>query len=241
MPDRSTKLRVSRAMTSPLAVVFAGAGVAAGLAGGLPIAGIVGLGALGWAVRVAAAVPRATHGDPMDPFTLSMPWRDFVRGAQQAQRRYDEAVARARAGPLRDRLQDIGSRLDDAVRECWKVASAGHVMSDARREIDSAKVQRQLERVTRDPESSPPERESRDATVNALEAQLASAERLERTITDARERLRLLNARMDESVARAVELAVSADQDDLDSLSSDVDGIVGDMEALRQGIAAVDE
>lgn len=228
-------------MTSPLALVGAGAGLAAGVATGLPIAGVVGLGALGWAIRVAAAVPRTSRGTPMDPFTLSMPWRDFVRGSQQAQRRFDDAVRRARAGPLRDRLTEIGARLDAAVRECWKIASAGHAMSDARREIDSPRVRRQLDRITGDSGPAPPQQESRQATIAALEAQLASAERLDRTISDARERLRLLNARMDESVARAVELAVSADQDALESLSSDVEGIVGDMEALRQGIAAVDE
>lgn len=228
-------------MTSPLAVVASGAAVAAGVAAGLPLAGVIGLGALGWGIRVAAAIPRAASDEPMDPFTLSMPWRDFVRGAQQSQRRFDEAVGRAKAGPLRDRLQEIGSRLDDAVRECWKIASAGHAMSDARREIDSHKVRRQLERIAGDSGISPPEQDPRQATIAALEAQLASAERLQRTISDARERLRLLNARMDESVARAVELAVSADKDSLDSLSSDVEGIVGDMEALRQGIAAVDE
>ena len=77
-------------------------------------------------------------------------------------------------------------------------------------------------------------------TVGALEAQLASARRMDAVITDARDRLRLLNARLDEAVVRAIELSVQAgDVTDLAGLGDDVDSLVDEMEALRQGLEAV--
>ena len=57
--------------------------------------------------------------------------------------------------------------------------------------------------------------------------------RLEAVTQQAAERLRLLDARLDEAVARAVELSLSGDSGQLSGLDSDVDSLVGEMEALR--------
>jgi len=54
--------------------------------------------------------------------------------------------------------------------------------------------------------------------------------------SQARHRLQLLDARLDEAVARAVELSLNADVGALGGLGSDVDAVVGDMEALRQAL-----
>nr|MBA2625759.1 hypothetical protein [Acidimicrobiia bacterium] len=71
-------------------------------------------------------------------------------------------------------------------------------------------------------------------TIEALRAQLSSASRLDAVARDARDRLRLLDARLDEAVARAVELALQAgDEADVSGLGSDVDSVVGEMESLR--------
>jgi hypothetical protein len=62
---------------------------------------------------------------------------------------------------------------------------------------------------------------------------------MDRTIADAYDRLRLLDARIDETVTRTIELSVTqTDVEALAGLGAEVDSIVGDMEALRQ---AVDE
>jgi hypothetical protein len=62
-------------------------------------------------------------------------------------------------------------------------------------------------------------------------------ERIAHVAAEARDRLQLLDARLDESVARAVELALSAESTgDLGGLGSDIDAVVGDMEALRQAL-----
>jgi hypothetical protein len=238
--DRFFTPPVARAITSPLGIVLAGVGASLGILAGLPLAGAAAVGALAWGGRVAAAIPRDPQPDRIDAFTLAEPWRGFVQTAQQSQRRFREAVARAKAGPLRDRLREIGERLDEAVRECWRIACAGDALSDARKQIDSSAIQRQLDQITGELQGSAADSSPEAGTVAALQAQLASAQRLEATISEARNKLRLLDARLDESVARAVELSVSADEDALDTLSADLGGIVGDMEALRQGIDEAD-
>jgi hypothetical protein len=233
--DRFLTPPVARAIMSPSGILLAGAGASAAILVGLPIAAIVGVGAMAWAARVAVAIPKdSTGSEHIDPFALQDPWRTFVRSAQQARRKFDEAVHGARGGPMRERLTEIGGRLDDAVAECWRVARQGQALADARSTLDTAGVQRELASLDR---SSP----SHSKTAEALQAQIASAQRLETTINDARDRLRLLDARMDEAVARAVELSVGGGDADLQGLGSDVDGLVGDMEALRQGLEETEQ
>jgi hypothetical protein len=226
---------VARAIMSPSGILLAGVGASAAILVGLPVAAIVGVGAAAWAARVAVAVPRdTTDGQHIDPFALQDPWRTFVRNAQQARRKFDDAVHNARGGPLRDRLAEIGDRLDDAVNECWRVARQGQALADARHQLDTNEAQRELAGLD---SSSPSQRK----TADALQAQIASAQRLETTTNDARDRLRLLDARMDEAVARAVELSVQGGDAELGGLGNDVDGLVGDMEALRQGLEETEQ
>lgn len=240
--DRFFTPPVARAITSPSGIVLAGLGASAGILAGLPIVGWAALGVLAYAARVGAAVPRGNPGERIDPFTLRDPWRRYVSGAVQARRKFDEAVRSAKAGPLRDRLLEIGERLEDAVQECWRIARQGQALTDARAQVDTKQAQAELDELQRSLGGvTPVEGSTEEGTLVALRAQLASAQRMERTITDARDRLRLLDARMDESVARAVELSVQAeDVDELGGLGEDVEGIVGDMEALRQGLDEAD-
>ena len=56
-------------------------------------------------------------------------------------------------------------------------------------------------------------------------------------VNEARDRLRLLDARLDEAVARATELALQTGEDvDLSGLGTAVDRLVEDMEALRAAL-----
>ena len=56
--DRFFTPKVARAMMSPLGIVLAGAGAAAGIVVGLPLVAAAGVGALAWGGRVLAAVPK---------------------------------------------------------------------------------------------------------------------------------------------------------------------------------------
>jgi hypothetical protein len=232
--DRFFTPPVARAMTSPLGIVLAGAGAALGIVTGGGIFAAIGLGVAAWAGRVAAAVPRDPRPDRIDPFTLGEPWRRAVQDALQAQARFQEAVRETQKGPLRERMEEIASRIDHGVDEAWRVARQGQALVAARRRIDTKEASRELAEI-----------EGRtgaayERTAESLRAQLASAQRLEGTIDDARARLRLTNARLDEAVARAAELSVAAhDVEQLQGLGDDVDALVTDLEALRLGLEEV--
>lgn len=72
--------------------------------------------------------------------------------------------------------------------------------------------------------------------VEALQAQVDASRRLAALATATQDDLLLLAARLDEAVAQAIELSVQVGSvEQLNSLRSDVEGVIGDMESLRQG------
>ena len=177
--------------------------------GAAAIAGVVGFlvtpwlalpaALLGWAARVALAVPRK-RSLRIDPFAVGEPWRHYVQAALKARARATEAAQSARGGPLRERLLEITARIDTAVEDVWSISQRGHTLAHARRDLDPAEVRRRVDRAEPGAPATP-----------ALQAQLASVERLDRVIGDADSRLRLLQARLDEAAARTIELSVRAD------------------------------
>ncbi len=244
MPRRSFRDRfftppVARAITSPSGILLAGATASAGILVGLPVAGVIAVGAAAFAARVAVAIPRDTGTGPrIEPSALRDPWRRSVKDALDARHLFDNAVRSARSGPLRDRLVAIAARIDDGLDECWRIARQGQALSDARRQLDTDGAARELAQLTGEsqPADSPVQR-----TIEALQAQVQSAQRMDKAIADTRDQLRLLGTRLDEAAARAIELSVKAsDAADVSSLSDDVDGLVGDLEALRQGMEEAD-
>jgi chromosome segregation ATPase len=193
------------------------------------------VGALAWAARVAMAVPRRPREERIDPFGVGEPWRHMVTDALQARTRFEQTVASARPGPLRDRMVELGRRLDHGVEECWRIAKQGDALEAGLARLEHQSAQQELAELHREIEGADDtERPSLERARAAIESQLASAERMQRVSRDAQTRLRVLNAQMDESVARAVELAVTAhDSTDLSPLSADVESLVGELEALR--------
>jgi len=219
---------------SPSGILLAGAGTAAAIVGGLPLAAAAGVGAAAWLVRLAVALPRKARGERIDAYALVDPWRQFVLEAQNAQARYRRAVAVTDAGPLRERLGEIGARIDTGVTECWRIARRADALESALRDLDLDRTRSDLAAIEREAASS-----SSSATADALRAQLTSAQRMGAVARDARDRLRLLDARLDEAVARAVELSLrTGDHIDVGGLGSDVDQLVEEMESLR---AALDD
>lgn len=234
--DRFLTPRVARATTSPSAIVAVGAGAAAGILVGLGPIGAVVLGAGAWAARVLAAVPRAPARQNVSPRQLADPWRSLLADVQSSRGRFDDALRGVRAGPLLDRLRGLGDRLDTAIDEAGRIARAGNTLTDGRRRIDTATLQRELA------ETRAMAATDRTAQMErSVQSQLDAAERLDRTIADTYERLRLLDARIDETVTRTVELSVTqVEGDDLGGLDAEVESIVGEMEALRQAVEETD-
>ena len=237
--DRFFTPQVARAITSPSGILLAGAGASAAILAGFPLLAAAGVAAAAWAARVAVAVPRRT-GERIDPFTLGEPWRHFVREALQAHGRYRQAVGAMRTGPLRERLEDIGRRIDTGVQECWRIARHGHALEKGLRTLDVASVQHDLDALEEGSDRWA-DTASASRTADALRAQLSSAERMARVAGEARDRLRLLDARLDESVARAIELSLRAgDAGEAQVLGSDVDSLVSELESLRTALEEAD-
>lgn len=237
--DRLYTRRTAEAITSPSGIVLAGAGISVGVLAGAPLLGLV-LGALLWGGRVLFAMPRRQKGERIDPHSLQDPWRRFVKEAQQAKARFDHAVATAAPGPLRDRLAEIGDRIEAGVHECWNIARRGNVLTDARRQIDVPRIQAELASAEGDAHAPWAAGSPLADRVQALQSQLGSAQRMDGVILDAQHRLQTLDARLDEAVTRAIELSVQAGDTTavsgpgaLGGLGSDVDALVEEMEALR--------
>jgi len=230
-------LRLFRAGTSPSAFLLTGGAVALAVVAGatLPVAGVAG--GLAYGARLGFEMMR-DRDERVDPFSLGEPWKRFVIDAQSAQGRYRRAVRRSRPGPLKDRLDELGGRIDQAVRECWRVACQGDTLGGAIRQLETDRVQAELAAARSELAETDGSSASLKATVSALEAQQRSAERLGDVWRSSRDRLRVLNAQLDEAVARAVELSVGAGSSvaAIGGVSDQVEGVVSDMEALRQAL-----
>lgn len=233
-PERARTPAVARAIMSPSGILLAGAGVSAGILAGIGIPAAVVVGGLLWAGRVGYAVmkdkPRA---DKIEPFTIQDPWRTLVHRAQSTGLRFEDAVRDTAPGPLRDRLAEVGQRVQIAVGQAWDIAKRGNALDKAVHALDIEGVRRQLAQAERSAGTDP----TQQAIVRSLHAQLDSAQRLANVAEDARDRLQRLNAELAEAVARAVELSLSAaDAGALQPLGSDVENVVSELETLRQAL-----
>ncbi|MEZ5380564.1 MAG: hypothetical protein R2754_02070 [Microthrixaceae bacterium] len=240
--DRFYTRKVAYAMTGPSGILSAGGGAAIGVLVGLGPVGVVVGAVAGWLLRVGAAVglPRPAGGtaERIDPYSLRDRWNRLVRDAQHAESNYVKALHGTPQGPLRDRLEEVRGHITESVTEVWEIAKAGDAVEGARGHINRTAVEAELAetRAMRSQGDTP----SLEATEQALLMQLATADRMDTTLRDSEARLRLLNARLDEAVTRAIELSVSqADATAAGTLRADVAGIVDEMEALRQAMVEV--
>ena len=241
LPEHLKSRRTAEAVMAPSAIIAAGAGASVAILAGIPLLACAAVGGVAYGVVVALRLPRRPKPlKGIDPKSLSQPWAQYVHSALQARSRFDDVVRAVRSGPIRDRLVEIGTRIDAAVQECWRVARHGDALDDGVQSLNLKEVSYKLDQIRGSRPESPGAAESYDRTVEAMEAQLASGQRLAQVAQDARRRLEVLDARMDEAVARAVELSLSAgDATELSGLGADVDQLVDDMEALRQGLEEV--
>ena len=195
-------------MTSPLGIVLVGAGRGRRhrrrrSASRRPS----GSAAVAWGGRVARAVPEATRrAERIDPFVLSEPWRRYVQSSQTAQARFERTVQAHADGPIERPPGGHRHRLDEGVADVLADRRPGR---RHRRRPAHARRRGGTGRAGRGSIRSPPARHRR-RVVTSLEAQLASAQRMQAVSQDARDRLRLLDARLDELVARAVEVSVGS-------------------------------
>ena len=243
--DRFWSPPVAKAVTAPGSIVLAGAAAAVGIVATAPLSLPIGIaagiaaGGAAYAGRVLAAVPRNTSPTAdVDPSEVDEPWRHFVVDALDARRRFDDTIGSTASGPLLSRLRTIADRLDDGVLEAWRIARRGHTLSRARDRIDTEALEAELAEVeARRAHDDDPRLVQVEESVRA---QLATAARMDGVIADARTRLRLLDARFDEAVTRAIELSTgTGPAAHAASVGGDVDGVVTEMEDLRVALEEV--
>ncbi len=244
MPDRPGAPAALRAASSPLAILAAAAGFSVGAAAGWPIPVAVALAVVAWGARIGVGAIAGRDDDGIDPFQLQDPWRSHVWEARRARRLYQDALRTTRNRAVRDQLAGIEDRIAKGVDECWRVAQQGQALAEARARIDVATLERKradLQARTGDASEAggtAPTASTLAETLEAVQAQLDSARRLDDVITSTDAQLGLLDARLGESVTRAIELAAHAPSaDDLGGVLADVVAVVGDLESLRRAVA----
>jgi outer membrane murein-binding lipoprotein Lpp len=227
--DRFFTPQTAKAIMSPLGIVLAGVGGAVGLLAAGPVGAVV-LGAAFWGGRVLAGMPKGAKVETIDAFTLSDPWRTYVGRSQAAQMRFDRTVDSVPDGPLRERLLEIGRRVHDGLTESWRIGQRGHEIDNALRELQPNEVYEELIEAQRQKQTP-----DQAKIVQALESQYNTILRLDETSKTTQSKLRVLQERLDELVARAVEIKASRSTD-VGGLDTEIDAVVDEMEALRQAI-----
>lgn len=243
--DQIHSRRLVRATVAPSAAVGAVGGVGVGVLAGVSLPGVIICGGLGWgALALVAAIrsgtPRRRRTERIDPFTLQEPWRLYVQAVLANRAKVNERADSTPPGPLRERLQEVAQRVSRAVDESWQVAKRGHAVSRARQAIETRVIDQQIERLEKDLAEAPDDERLSEALA-ARRAQRTAADRMDEVIGSTDAQLRLLDARMGEVVVRAAELSAHlGDAASLETLSSDVDLLLTEMEALRLALDEVD-
>ncbi len=243
LPENMRTPAVARAMFSPSAILIGGGAASAVILAGLwPLAPVAAL--VGWGVKVALAVPRKGRRATINPGKLPDPWRKFVLDAARAAKRFDDQVLTLPPGPLRTELAEVGQRVTEAVRECWEIANRGVALDQARKDLELSQASNELDRLRGDRAlraGQGMDLGSIDRAINAVQRQLAAGQRVETAAFEARDRLRVLNAQLDESVASVVEMSLRPPADrSAGDIRGQVDGIVDELEALRLALDETD-
>jgi hypothetical protein len=222
------------AMISPITVglVVGAIALARVVSGSWIFAILAGIAIWTGRVSLSLMVARRVRGlEPrIDPFALREPWRFFVRDALSARQRFADAVADADDGPLRERLLEIEDQMAHALTTTWDVAKRGQQLTDARRRIDLAAIERTIE-------GSP----AGDPRHTAALAQRESHARLAARENEAKDRLEILDAQLDETIVRASELATrTGGTIEIEALAEQVSGMVDALDGLRIALDEVD-
>jgi hypothetical protein len=234
--------RLAEAIMSPSSLLLGGAvggiAIAAAGPGGL-VAGVAAwLFATTRKLKPKEVLRGASAPKRIDPFAINDPWRASVMNAMGAQMRFDRAVDSTSKGALRERLAGIRDKVGEAVEQCWTIAVQGDQLDDAIRELDVRDQANNLkiaeEQIRRN--SDPNRVGSLEARRDAIRSQLESANRLVELSQSTEDRLRQLNAQLDELVVRGIELSVTGSSEDLTDLGIGVDSVLTEMEAVRQAM-----
>ena len=216
-----------RAAVSPTALAATAVGAGIGVLDQSVTLAVV-LAAVGWAGRMFAAAVARTRRDAktrpkpaeLDPWSVPDPWRQLVHQAAAAQARFEQAVRDWPAGPIRDRLDALRPHFYADVAAVGAIAKKGAAMLgwtgaslDAGRPTidrlrqDLTEVQTERRRLGTAPSGRDVELAR---TEEAIAAQLRSVTQAESAANEVHSQLRLIVARIDETVTSVLILSTDA-------------------------------
>jgi len=228
--DRFYTPKTARAILSWRILPALAIGIALALTSG-PVIGLA-VGLTLYAGLVGLAMPKAPDRPRIDPFTVQEPWRQFVQGAQRAEAKLHDTIDGASDGPVKDRMRSVGNKLDHGLDETWRIARRGHEIDQAVHRLDPTALRSKLESLQLRQASTPTDDLS--ATIESVESQLASIDRLKEQSTRTANTLRLTQTRLDELATRAAEVGIGTA--DTDAYEHDVEDLVIELEGLRQAV-----
>jgi hypothetical protein len=164
----------------------------------------------------------------VDPQAVPRAYRAPIDDALQARRQFIDLVAAVRPGPLRERLGELGARVDAGVLAVWGTAQHGAQLERVLSTLDPDRVTGDYKRAKRD--GAGPE------VLEPLAARFASVQRLLNALEDVRAKLPVLEARLGTAVARTAELTLvspaAAAPTELDALGHELDALTVELQAL---------
>jgi hypothetical protein len=172
----------------------------------------------------------STPPDPLagvDPAAVPPGYRAPVADALRARAQFGELVAGLRAGPLQDRMRELGGRVDAGVLAVWRTASQAAEIDRVAATLDPDRVTSELKQARRSGAAAD--------VVEALQQRFASTQRLLNSRDELRERLPVLEARLGTAVARAAELALTSPAaaiTEISGLEGELDRLVVELDAL---------
>jgi hypothetical protein len=178
--------------------------------------------------------PRA----PTDPLAHVQPaavpprYGPAVADALATRRRWHDVVDSLRDGPTKQRMAEIGERVDAGVLAVWETANRAADVERVAHGLEAEKVTADYKAAKRDPGADP-------ALLDALRIRFESTQRLLNATDGLDEQLRLIDARLGAAVARAAEVALVASPDAADALGAELDAVVGELGALRDTLQSL--
>lgn len=166
--------------------------------------------------------------EPVELPPLPSRWAPAVAEAVEVRRRWHEVVAGLREGPVRDRLTELGDKIDAGVLAVHATASRAADAERIAATLDADKVTDDYKRAKRDPSVD-------QALLDALSMRFTSVQRVLNALDDVDRQLRLLDARLGAAVARGAEVALSAGEG-TDDLGRELDAVVAELTALQQSL-----
>ena len=212
-----------RAAVSPTAVAATAIGAGIGALDQSLVLAVI-LGAVGWGGRMIAAVVARTRHDArarpkpadLDPWSVPDPWRQLVHQAAAAQGRFDQALRDWPDGPIRDRLDGLRPHFYADVAAVGAIAKKGAAMLgwtgayQDRSRPTADRLRQELSRVQSERQRLTPGSAGREAELGreegAIAAQLRSLSQAESAANEVHAQLRLIVARIDETVTSVLVL-----------------------------------